>query len=148
MSGIRSRCTVSIARTPMDVWQFVIEPGNEKLWHTDVTVGEVLSERPLAVGSQVRWVMNFAVPRPVTLSVVRFVAAQVQEVRADHAVMGLRPTLVYELEPEGDATLFARTIEMNPVGLMRAMTPVMRRNVIKSNQQFVSNLKEHLEAAS
>lgn len=148
MSGIHSRSTVNIARTPLDVWEFVIEPDNEKFWHTDVTEGQVLSDRPLAAGSQVRWVMNFGGPRPVTLRVVRFEPVRRHELRAEHAVMGLTPTLTYELEPEGDSTMFARTIDMNPAGIARAITPVMRRNVIKNNERFVRNLKEHLEAAS
>ncbi len=148
MSEVRSRCSVCIARTPQDVWEFVIEPGNERLWHTDVSEGEVLSERPLGLGSQVRWVMNFGGPRPVTLRVVRFDPVQLQELRAEHAVMGVTPALVYELEPEGEATRFTRTITMNPSGIARATTPVMRRNVASSNQRFVDNLKQHLEAAT
>lgn len=148
MSGIHSRAAVNIARTPLEVWEFVIEPDNEKFWHTDVTEGEVLSERPLAIGSQVRLVMNFGGPRPATLRVARFDPPRVYELRAEHAVMGLTPTLTYELDPEGDSTIFARTIDMNSAGIARAITPGMRRLVITNNQRFVRNLKEHLEAAT
>ncbi|PZS29102.1 MAG: hypothetical protein DLM61_13490 [Pseudonocardiales bacterium] len=148
MKPIRSRHGVIIARSPKEVWEFISNPGNEKRWHTDVIDGEVLSELPLQQGSRVRWVMNFGGPRPVTLRVARFDPPHVLEVQAEHPVMGVAPTLVYEIEPDDRGALFTRTIEMRPSGPTRLMAPVMRRNVVKSNAQFVGNLKRVLETGS
>ena len=50
-------------------------------------------------------------------------------------------------EPEEQGTRVTRRVEMTPPGMMRLMTPMMKRVIGKSNAGFLANLKRLLEGS-
>jgi hypothetical protein len=57
----------------------------------------------------------------------------------------MAPTVTNICEPAEQGTRFTRRVELEPSGLMRAMTPLIKRMIAKSNEGFLANLKQHLE---
>lgn len=62
------------------------------------------------------------------------------------AILGLTPTITYELEPEGKGTRFTRRIEMETSGVGTLFVPMLKSGGRKRNATFVRNLKRVLEA--
>jgi len=58
----------------------------------------------------------------------------------------MAPTVTNICEPDADGTRVTRRVEMDPPGIMRVMSPLMKRMITKSNDGFLANLKRLLEA--
>lgn len=121
------------------------DPANEPQWHTDVVEGELLTEPPLQIGSRARWALSFMGRKEQVMEVVRFGAEPHDRVQGGGAIMGLTPTITYELEPEGSGIRFTRRIEMKTSGLGRLFVPMLKSGGAERNAKFVQNLKRVLE---
>jgi hypothetical protein len=58
----------------------------------------------------------------------------------------MEPTVTNICEPE-KGTRVTRRVEIEPPGIMRAMTPLMKRMIGRSNEGFLANLKRLLETS-
>ncbi len=144
---INLESSVVIKRPVADVFDFVSDTRNESKWHTDVVDAEPISDDPTGVGSRFRWVMNFMGKREAVMRVARFERNRVEELEAENAVMGLKPTITFLFEPTPEGTKFTRKIAMTFSFGSRVADPMMRGQIEKNNRQFVENLKELLEQA-
>ncbi len=148
MPSFLSTRSILIARPPSEVWEFIVVPANEALWHDEVVRAEAMSEGPLAEGSVIGWTMDFGGgAHPVTLRVARLVPGRLQELRAEHPVMSVQPTLVYEVAAEGRRTRFTRMIDMNPIDPTGPMADALRRRGDANNERYLGQLKRVLENA-
>ena len=78
-----------------------------------------------------------------TMTVSRFEPGTLIEF---HGRMGkMEPTVTNICEPDARGTRVTRRVEIEPSGIMRAMTPVMKRMIGKGNEGFLANLKQLLE---
>jgi carbon monoxide dehydrogenase subunit G len=135
---------ISIARPPAEVFSYIADVRNDPTWHTDVL--EVRSSTEV-VGMGT--VFNVKVKPSMgvsegTMTVSRFEPGRLIEF---HGRMGrMAPTVTNICEPDADGTRVTRRVEMDPPGIMRVMSPLMKRMITKSNDGFLANLKRLLEA--
>ena len=132
-----------IARPPDEVFAFVSDVRNDPVWHTDVR--EVRSSSD-AVG--VGTVFDVKVKPSMGVSEGTMTVSHLEPgrlIRFDGRMGRMSPTVTNICEPGELGTRFTRRVELEPSGLMRAMTPLIRRMIAKSNEGFLANLKQHLE---
>jgi uncharacterized protein YndB with AHSA1/START domain len=136
---------ISIARPPAEVFSYIADVRNDPSWHTDVL--EVRSSTDV-VGMGT--VFNVKVKPSMgvsegTMTVTRLEPGRLIEY---HGQMGkMAPTVTNICEPEAEGTRVTRRVELEPPGVMRVMTPMIKRTIAKSNDGFLANLKRLLEGS-
>ncbi len=78
-----------------------------------------------------------------TMTVSRFEPGKLIEFKGRMGKMA--PTVTNICEPAADGTLVTRRVELEPPGLMRVMTPLIKNIIGKGNAGFLANLKKLLE---
>jgi len=142
---MRVDTTITIARLPADVFAFVADIRNDPAWHTDVL--DVRSSTDV-VGKGTVFDVKVKPSMGVsegTLTVARFEPDAVIEFQGQMGKMA--PTVTHMCEPVGDGTRLTRRVELEPPGIMRLGTPMIRRMIAKDNAGFLANLKRLLEGA-
>jgi uncharacterized protein YndB with AHSA1/START domain len=142
---MRVERTIMIARPPADVFRHVADVRNDPTWHTDVL--EVRSSSDVVgVGTvfDVKVKPSMGVSEG-TMTVSRFEPGELVEFRGRMGRM--EPTVTNICEPAKGGTRVTKRVEIEPPGMMRAMTPLMKRMIGKSNEGFLANLKRLLEAS-
>jgi len=141
---MRVERTITIARPPADVFSYVADIRNDPTWHTDVM--EVRSSSDVV---EVGTVFDVKVKPSMgvsegTMTVSRLDPGELVEF---HGRMGkMEPTVTNICQPDEEGTRITRRVEIEPTGMMRAMTPLMKRMIGKSNEGFLANLKRLLES--
>ena len=140
--------SVLIDRHVDDAWAFVSNPRNESTWHTDI-----LEVRRTAPGSESAesWMpgedffvtVQFMGRKEYAAEITGFERGRRLEFTTREGPF--RPIATYLLEPVNGATRFTRHVDMPTPGLLRLMTPLMRRDLAKRNARFAHNLKQLLE---
>ena len=134
---------ISIARPPAEVFRHMADVRNDPSWHTDVL--EVSSSTDV-VGMGTVFDVKVKPSMGVsggTMTVSRFEPGTLIEF---HGRMGkMAPTVTNICEPEAEGTRVTRRVELEPPGVMRVMTPLIKRTIAKSNDGFLANLKRLLE---
>jgi uncharacterized protein YndB with AHSA1/START domain len=142
---IRSAKSVTVSRTPEEVFAFVSDLRNEPRWHVDIeSVPADTDVPPLAGKTYPMKFKPFMGKTAGTFTAVEVGPGHRLVFRADFA--GLQPMIIYTVEPDGSGARFTRAVEMQPRGLKMLMTPMMSMMVPKRNQVFVANLKRVLES--
>jgi hypothetical protein len=59
----------------------------------------------------------------------------------------IAPTVTNICEPDAQGTRVTRRVEIDPPGIMRVMSPLMKRIIAKANDGFLANLKRLLEGS-
>jgi uncharacterized protein YndB with AHSA1/START domain len=141
---MRVERSVSVVRSPEDVFSYIADVRNDPTWHTDVL--EVRSSSPVVgIGTvfSVKVKPSMGVSQG-TMTVSRLEPGKLIEF---HGQMGkMDPTVTNICEPDLGGTRVTRRVEIDPPGIMRLMTPLMKRMIAKSNEGFLENLKRLLEA--
>ena len=135
----------SIARPPAEVFSYIADVRNDPTWHTDVL--EVRSSTDV-VGMGTVFDVKVKPSMGVsegTMTVSRFEPGRLIEFRGRMGKMA--PTVTNMCEPDAQGTLVTRRVEIDPPGIMRVMSPLMKRMIAKSNDGFLTNLKRLLEGA-
>ena len=135
--------TVTIARQPSEVFGYVADIRNDPSWHTDVL--EVHSSTDV-VGPGTVFDVKVKPSMGVsegTLTVSRFEPGKLVEFKGRMGKMA--PTVIHMCEAAGDGTRLTRRVQLEPSGVMRVMTPVIRKKIAKDNTRFLANLKTVLE---
>jgi uncharacterized protein YndB with AHSA1/START domain len=145
---ITTEATETIARPPPEVFAFVSDPSNEPKWHTDVIEARFEPEGSAAAGKVLHGVFKAMGRRTAVADVSAFEQDRRIQYRFRGSVMGLRATVTLELDPTEAGTRFTRRLEIQPLGLMRILAPLMRSSIARSNAGFVRNLKRLLETGS
>jgi uncharacterized protein YndB with AHSA1/START domain len=142
---MRVERTISIARSPAEVFSYIADVRNDPTWHTDVL--EVRSSSDvIGVGTvfDVKVKPSMGVSEG-TMTVSRFEPGELVEF---HGRMGkMDPTVTNICEAAAEGTRVTRRVEIEPPGIMRLMTPLMHRMIGKSNEGFLANLKRLLEGS-
>ena len=136
--------SVDIERAPADVYRYVADLRNEPTWHVDIVgvPADTLPEPEVGRAVSVTFKPFFGKTNGT------FTALEVEPhsrivYRADFA--GLQPVITYRVDPAGAAARFTRAVEMQPHGMAKLMTPMMKRMLPRRNRLFVQNLKRELE---
>lgn len=141
---IKVERNISVARPPAEVFSYIADVRNDPTWHTDVEVRS--SSDVVAMGTvfSVKVKPSMGVSEG-TMTVSRFEPGKLIEF---HGRMGkMDPTVTNICEPDAQGTRVTRRVEMQPPGVMRVMTPLMKRMIAKSNDGFLANLKRLLEGS-
>jgi uncharacterized protein YndB with AHSA1/START domain len=126
-----------------EVFRFITEATNEPKWHTDVVAVEPQQEGPMKVGNTYRWTFRFMGKRQGMVEVVGLEQNRLAQIAVRKGPMGLTPTITLRFEPEGDGSRFSRAVRMEPTGMSKLMSPMMRSMVPKQNAVFVENVSKH-----
>src|SRR5437867_1899053 len=135
---------ISIERPPAEVFGYIADVRNDPSWHTDVL--EVRSSSDV-VGMGTVFSVKVKPSMGVsegTMTVSRFEPGKQIEFRGRMGKMD--PIVTNICEPDAQGTRVTRRIEIEPSGIMRLMTPLMKRMIAKSNDGFLANLKQLLDS--
>ena len=142
---MRVERNVFIDRPPADVFSYMADVRNDPSWHTDVL--EVRSSTD-AVG--VGTVFNVKVKPSMGVSEGTMTVSRLDPGRLiefDGRMGRMAPTVTNICEPDAQGTRVTRRVELEPPGVMRVMTPLVKRMIAKSNDGFLANLKRLLESS-
>lgn len=133
-----------IAKAPADVFDVIADVRNDPKWHTDVLEATSSSD-VIGLGTvfNVRVKPSMGVSEG-TIEVTRFEPGRLIELQGTMGKMN--PTVTTVCERDGIGTRVTRSVEIEPPGLMRLMSPMIGRMIAKSNDGFLANLKRMLEA--
>jgi len=141
---VTSSESVDIERLPADVFRYVADLRNEPAWHVDIASVPADTPAEPEVGRVVPVKFKpFMGKTEGTFTALEIEPGSRIVYRANFA--GLQPVITYRIERAEDGTRFTRTVEMQPHGFAKLMTPMMKMMVPKRNRQFVNNLKRVLE---
>jgi uncharacterized protein YndB with AHSA1/START domain len=135
--------SVTINRPPGEVFSYVSDIRNDPNWHTDVLSASPSNE-PIGKGT----VFDVKVKPSMGVSEGTMTVAEFDPPRrlVFEGRMGkMEPKVTYTLEPDGAGMKYTRTIEINPPGVMKIMSPMMKMMIAKANEGFLANLKRVLE---
>src|SRR5437867_3562175 len=136
---------ISIARPPAEVFSYIADVRNDPSWHTDVLeVGSSTEVVGMGTVFNVKVKPSMGVSEG-TMTVSRLEPGRLIEFQGQMGKMA--PTVTNICEPEGQGTRVTRRIELAPPGVMRVMTPLIKRMIGKSNDGFLANLKRLLEGS-
>jgi len=143
---MRVERNISIARPPAEVFGYIADVRNDPSWHTDVL--EVRSSTDV-VGPGTVFDVKVKPSMGVsegTMTVSRFEPGRLIEFKGRMGKIAPTVTNICELEAQG--TRVTRRVELEPPGVMRVMTPLIKRMIAKGNDGFLANLKRLLEGSS
>jgi uncharacterized protein YndB with AHSA1/START domain len=144
-AGMKAERKISIARPPAEVFSYMADVRNDPTWHTDVLeVGSSTDAVGMGTVFDVKVKPSMGVSEG-TMTVTRFEPGKLIEYQGRMGKMA--PTVTNICEPEAQGTRVTRRVELEPPGLMRVMTPLIKRTIAKSNDGFLANLKRLLEGS-
>lgn len=138
--------SVSIARSPKDVYAFVSRTENEPRWHTDVLQVKRVDSGPLKVGS--RFDLKFKPMMGKSEGTLEFAKLAPAQIEQDIVFGSMKPHITFRFEPEEKGTRVTRRVQIKAPGMMKLMPFLMRRMVSKRSDLFLANLKTELESAT
>lgn len=132
-----------IEKAPAEVFAIISDVRNDPKWHTDVLEAKTSSES-VGVGTvfDVKVKPSMGVSQG-TMTVSRYEPGRLVEFQGKMGKM--TPTVTNICEPEGNGARVSRRVQIEPPGVMRLMSPMIKRMVAKSNDGFLANLKRLLE---
>lgn len=133
-----------IERTIHEVYEFVSDPTNDPMWHTDILDVHMASAESLEVGTVFTVVVNFMGRRKQTVEISDLQPGRLIEYTTKDGT--IRPVATCLLEPVDGATRFTRHVEVPLEGFYRVMAPIMRSAAQRRQARFVQNLKRLLES--
>jgi carbon monoxide dehydrogenase subunit G len=137
--------SISIGRPSADVFSYIADVRNDPSWHTDVLeVGSSTDVVGMGTVFNVKVKPSMGVSQG-TMTVSRLEPGQLIEFQGRMGRMA--PTVTNICEPEGEGTRVTRRVELEPPGIMRVMSPLIKRRIAKSNDAFLANLKGLLEGS-
>jgi len=135
--------SISVARPPDEVFRYIADVRNDPSWHTDVL--EVSSS---TVAVELGTVFKVKVKPSMGVSEGTMTVARLEPgrlVEFDGRMGKMDPRVTNICEPDDHGTRVTRRVEIDPPGMMRVMSPLIKRMIAKSNEGFLANLKGLLE---
>lgn len=126
------------------VYDFVINADNLRLWQSGLIKSELLTRGPLRVGTRVRQ--------------VRFMGPKKSEIKAEITILepnkrfttktitSPKATIDYSFEPKNGGTLLTYRFEMHTSGLMHMMEPMVKGIIKTDTDADLDKLKQILES--
>lgn len=138
--------TISIARPPNEVFDYVLDMRNEPKWHTDVL--EVRPQSDARVGEGTVFAVRFKPMMGASEGTMTVVGLEPSNrIVLNGRVGKFAPTITHTFTPDDAGTRYTRRVEMTPPGIMRVMASLMNGMMGKQNDKFLANLKRQLEGS-
>jgi carbon monoxide dehydrogenase subunit G len=138
---------VEIARPIDEVFAFVSDARNRPRWDEGVESEELTSPEPIGVGSTVRTTMRSrGGKRQIDWRITEHDPPSHQRIES---TSGPFPTtLIYRLEPRGEATAVSFSVTGDPSGVMKLLQPLVGRMVQANLDSGFPRLKRLMETGS
>jgi uncharacterized membrane protein len=139
--------SIVISRPVDEVWEFVHDIANDRLWQTTLVESEQLTDGPMGVATRVREVRHFlGLKVELAWEVTEF------EPNSRSAIKGVSGPVPlsggYLLEPLDAGTRFTVIGELDAHGLFKLAEPVFARITARELEANLGHLKDLLEAES
>jgi uncharacterized protein YndB with AHSA1/START domain len=137
---------ITIDRRRAEVAAYAIDPDNAREWYANIESAELETPRPVAVGSQMRFVARFMGRRlAYTYRVEELVPDERLVMRTDEGPFPMETT--YSWTDAGpDATKMTLRNRGEPAGFAKVGTPLMEAAMRRANRKDLTQLKRILEA--
>ena len=133
-----------VGKAAADVFDYIADVRNDPTWHTDVLEARSSGD---VVGLGTVFTVNVKPSMGVsegTMTVSRFEPGRLIEFQGKMGKMN--PVVTNICEPDGNGTRVTRRVEIEPPGMMRLMSPMIKRMIAKASDGFLANLKRLLES--
>jgi uncharacterized membrane protein len=139
--------SIVIDRPVEEVWEFVHDVANDRLWQTTLVESEQLTDGPLGVGTRVREVRHFlGLKIELAWEVTEFEPTRRSAIKGISGPVPLSGG--YRLEPLEAGTRFTVSGELDAHGLFKLAEPVFARITARELEANLGHLKDLLEAES
>jgi hypothetical protein len=139
--------SIVIGRPVEEVWEFVHDIANDRLWQTTLTESEQLTGGPMGVGTKVREVRHFLGLRiELAWEVTEFEPPRTSAIKGVSGPVPLNGR--YLLEPLEAGTRFTVSGELDAHGLFKLAEPVFARITSRELEANLGHLRDLLEAES
>ena len=133
-----------VARSPMDVFQFVTDPANAPKVIPSVVRMETLTDGPVGVGTRYRETrMMDGKEQQAELEVVVFEDGSRYSFRNE--TQGIETVYEYDFHPEKTGTRIHLTGHVNAKGIKKAVVPVVVNVLKKEDGDHLLRLKNTME---
>ena len=137
--------SITIERPVDEVWRFVHDWRNDRLWQTTLRESEQLTDGPVGVGTQVREVRQFLGLRvELAWEVTEYEPTTHSSIKGISGPVPLSGG--YVLAPENGGTLFTVAGELDAHGLFKLAEPVFARMTARELETNLGHLKDLLES--
>ena len=131
---------IVIKRPPNEVVSYAMDPANDPVWISGIIEADVLTEPPLAIGTQVKRVATFLGRRIVyVLEVVDHDPKSLLEMRSVKGPFPMRVS--YEFQEAAGGTLARIRIRGEAGGFYKLAAPVMSRAVKRNITNDLETMK-------
>ena len=141
---IQHEVTISLNRPTEQVFAFVTEPSNLAAWQSNLIENELLTEKPLRVGTLFREVRRMGRrPSEIRAEITDF------EPNKRFATMTLtepRASVSYTFDAENGGTRLSYKFVLQTKGIMRLLEPLIASSIKKDTESDFENLKRILES--
>jgi carbon monoxide dehydrogenase subunit G len=143
VDGMEFSNTITIERSPHDVFEFLSNLENVPKWNYAIVETRKTSDGPVRVGTTYRQVRSLPSRREETL--------QVTELEPDrrftvHAGLGpFEGTLTYEVEEVGGSTRLTNNADLEARGIKRLVAPIVSGRIRDAVGANLETLKQLLE---
>ena len=139
--------SIVIGRPVDEVWEFVHDIANDRLWQTTLVESERLTDGPMGVGTRVREVRHFLGLRiELAWEVTEFEPTRRSAIKGISGPVPLSGG--YRLEPVDTGTRFTVSGELDAHGLFKLAEPVFARITARELEANLGHLRDLLEAES
>ena len=138
---------ILIERPQTEVASYAMDPANDPVWISGIMEADLLTEPPLAIGTQVKRVATFLGRRiEYVLEVVDYDPKALLAMRSIKAPFPMRVT--YEFQEEAGGTLARIRIQGDAAGFYRLAAPLMSRAVKRNITNDLETMKDLLESGA
>jgi hypothetical protein len=139
--------SIVISRPVGEVWEFVHDIANDRLWQTTLTESEQLTGGRMGVGTKVREVRHFlGLKIELAWEVTKFEPPRTSAIKGVSGPIPLSGR--YLLEPVEEGTRFSVSGELDAHGLFKLAEPVFARITARELEANLGHLRDLLEAES
>lgn len=142
-NGIKLVNSVQIERPLVEVFEYCLDLENELEWNPEGLLSlESLTPRPIVVGT--KYLAVWKGSPPMTCEYMRINRPADWEVYASGKGMDIDVEGL--VEQKGSGTLLTVTMTLIPRGLMRLLSPILKRSFQRGEVKNLSSVKAHMEA--
>lgn len=143
--GIDVSAKLVIARDRREVARYAMEPANDPKWTKGITEAQLLTERPIGLGTQVRRIAKFLGKEiHYVLEVAEYIPDQLMVMRSIKGPFPMRVT--YRFNDENEGTLAQIRVEGTSEGFYKLTDFFMSPQVRRSIQGDLKRLKAIMES--
>ena len=135
--------TIDLDRPVEQVYDFVINAENLRLWQSGLIKSELLTRGPLRVGTRVRQV-RYMGPKKSEIK-AEITALEPNKRFTTKTITNPKATIDYIFEPKDGGTLLTYKFEMHTSGLMHMMERMVKEIIKTDTDADLEKLKQILE---